>query len=155
TGRALEGSRQAANDSQHAVEDALFELGAREVCWLPRMTHADGTGHIDMFSKLIGPDAVLVGRDAGGPHDGMLDDAARRFAALGLRGERVDMARNPAVTENDALDLQTYTNSLFVGRLALVPQYDVPASDQAALAVYRRLGYEAVVADVRGLIVMG
>jgi agmatine/peptidylarginine deiminase len=151
TGRALEGGYSGANDSQRAVEDALFELGAREVCWVPRMTVADGTGHIDMFSKLLGESAVLVGRDAGGPHAAMLDDAARRYEAMGLTVERVDMARNPDVDPR-ARDLQTYTNALFIGRVAIVPQYDSPALDEAALEAYRRAGYTAVGADVRAVI---
>lgn len=151
TGRALEGGYSGANDSQRAVEDALFELGAREVCWVPRMTVADGTGHIDMFSKLLSESSVLVGRDAGGPHAAMLDDAARRYEAMGLTVERVDMARNPDVDPR-ARDLQTYTNALFIGRVAIVPQYDSPELDAAALEAYRRAGYTAVGADVRAVI---
>lgn len=132
------------NPSQEHVEDRLLELGAREVFFLERMPEPEGTGHIDMFAKLLDADTVLVGSCDDQPVFGaVLDRNAARFEAYGYDVVRVPMASGP--------ELQTYTNSLFVGNTVLVPTYQSPR-DEPALETYRDHGWNAVGIDCRVVI---
>lgn len=140
TSRALE-----ANPSQAHVEDKLRDLGAREVLFFERMPEPEGTGHIDMFAKLMDEDTVLVGSCTDEPKfKAVLDRNAERFAALGYEVIRLPMASGKK--------LMTYTNSLMVGKTILVPIYNDAAKDAAALKTYRDLGWNAVGIDARTVI---
>jgi agmatine/peptidylarginine deiminase len=140
TTRALE-----VNPSQAHVEDRLRDLGAREVLFFERMPEPEGTGHIDMFAKLVDERTVLVGRCLDHVKFGaVLDRNAERFEQLGYRVIRLTMASGPK--------LMTYTNSLFVGRTVLVPTYNKAQRDQAALEVYQQLGWKPVGIDARSVI---
>jgi agmatine/peptidylarginine deiminase len=133
------------NPSQAHVEDRLRDLGAREVVFVERMPEPEGTGHIDMFAKLVDEDTVLVGRCTDQPHfAAVLDRNAERFRELGYEVIRLTMASGPK--------LMTYTNSLFVGGTVLVPVYANAARDRAALKVYTDLGWNAVGIDARTVI---
>lgn len=137
------------NQSQHGiqahVEDRLRDLGAREVLFFERMPEPEGTGHIDMFAKLVDADTVLVGRcDSPPKFKAVLDRNAQRFEELGYEVIRLDMASGSK--------LMTYTNSLFVGKTVLVPTYNNPTRDAAALKIYRDLGWNAVGIDAREVI---
>ena len=151
------------NGGQEAAEDALALLGARQVEWFEPLPEHDGTGHIDMFAKLTGPSSAVVGDDAPGAlNDAHLDRAAAQLTGLGFQVSRLRMGRNPRLGKV-AAQLQTYSNSLFVGRVALVPQYGGPRDgvdsdpetvtrDLAALQVYRQSGYTPVPVDARAVI---
>ncbi|MEZ0229492.1 MAG: agmatine deiminase family protein, partial [Planctomycetota bacterium] len=154
TGRVLEGTGRAANDSQEAVESTLRQVGASEVHFVERMAEPEGTGHIDMFAKLMDENTVLVGRHHDARWAAGLERNAARFASLGLRVVRVDFAR-PERTKGvgaEGLGLMTYTNSLFVGKTVLVTAYKDKERDSQALDVYRGLGWKPVGVDVRAII---
>jgi agmatine deiminase len=140
TSRALE-----VNPSQQHVEDRLRDLGAREVLFFERMPEPEGTGHIDMFAKLMDENTVLVGRCTDQPKfAAVLDRNAERFRELGYKVIRLTMASGKK--------LMTYTNSLLVGKTVLVPIYANEARDAAALEVYTDLGWNAVGIDARTVI---
>ncbi len=154
TNRTLEGSAEDANDEQDEVEASLRRVGASAVHFFERMPSPEGTGHIDMFAKLMDERTVLVGRHHSPDAAAVLERNAARFAALGYRVERVDFARPERVTDVGArgLQLMTYTNSLFVGRTVLVTQYSDAERDRQAMEIYRRLGWRPVGIDVRSII---
>jgi agmatine/peptidylarginine deiminase len=154
SGRTLEGTERGANPTQEGVESNLRKLGATSVIFLERMPEPEGTGHMDMFSKLTDEHTVVVGRTENPEYRAVLERNAQKFATLGYRVVRLDMARPEKVTGVRAagLGLMTYTNSLFVGRTVLVTQYKDAERDRAALDAYRTLGWKPVGIDVRSII---
>ena len=104
-----------------------------------------------MFAKLIDDRSVLVGSTTG-PSGAILDRTAAKFRALGYAVTRVPMADSDDLRGTDGEGLQTYTNSLFVNGVALVPQYGDGPADARALEVYRGLGISAVGIDSKALI---
>jgi agmatine/peptidylarginine deiminase len=126
------------------LEREFNELGMDQVVWFEQMPEPEGTGHIDMFAKLMDEKTVLVGKCIDQDRFGrVLDRNAARFESLGYDVVRVTMASGP--------QLQTYTNSLFVGSSVLVPVYK-KKTDKAALATYRSLGWRPVGIDARVII---
>lgn len=107
----------------------------------------DGTTHIDMYAKLLDASTVLVSRtvSAASANHALLERDAKKLQSLGYRVVRATMADD---------ELSTYTNSLLVNRIALVPTYGSPR-DRDALAVYEAAGYRAVGVDCRALIRFG
>ncbi|MEZ0229074.1 MAG: agmatine deiminase family protein [Planctomycetota bacterium] len=152
--RTLEGKSWGANDSQAAVEKNLRKVGATDVVFLERMPEPEGTGHNDMFSKLMNAKDALVGRHSDPRFKGTLDRNAKRFEALGYKVTRVDFARPEKVTgvPKDGLPLMTYTNSLMVGKTCLVTAYKDLERDKAAAEIYKQLGWKPVMIDVRSII---
>jgi agmatine/peptidylarginine deiminase len=108
----------------------------------------DGTTHIDMYAKLLNNNTVLVSRAVGNwsQNYALLERNAQKFASLGYNVLRATMADD---------DLSTYTNSLIVGRTALVPTYNNPTRDAEALNAYRQAGYTAFGVDCRKVIKYG
>jgi agmatine/peptidylarginine deiminase len=106
----------------------------------------EGTGHIDMFSKVIDQDTILVGYSdstLGAAQDEIdqLDDAAAAYAATPKPGGgswyivRVPMSFG--YDANGKRVYYTHTNSLIVNSTVLVPTYGDPAIDKEALDLYR------------------
>lgn len=108
----------------------------------------DGTTHIDMYAKLLNNNTVLVSRAVGqwSQNYALLERNAAKFKSLGYKVLRATMADD---------DLSTYTNSLIVGRTALVPTYGNAARDAEALDAYRQAGYTAFGIDCRKIIKYG
>lgn len=109
---------------------------------VPRDPRLDGTGHVDMFMKIVGPSTVLVGQY--GPdqtdHD-VLEECAALFAQeTNGAGQpwRVVRIVQPDVyyTQFVIPVVRTYTNSLIVNNAVIIPVYGIP-EDEEALAVYR------------------
>lgn len=107
----------------------------------------DGTTHIDMYSKLLGYNTVLVSRAVStqSMNYALLERNAAKFRSLGFNVVRATMADD---------NLSTYTNSLVVGGTMLVPTYG-STNDSAALAVYQSAGYRTVGIDCRNIIRYG
>lgn len=101
----------------------------------------DGTGHVDMFSKVVGPSTVLVAQyDPDEVDYAVLEDAAARLqASTNGDGEpwQVVRIRQPDVTYDFFVlpIVRTYTNSLIVNDRVIVPVYGI-GDDNGALAVY-------------------
>jgi agmatine deiminase len=136
------------NDKTASQVNGIFknQLGCSTVQTMEYLLN-DGTTHIDMYAKLLSPTTVLVSRAVStqSQNHALLERNAQKFASLGYKVVRATMA-------ND--DLSTYTNSLIVGRTALIPIYKT-SRDAAALQVYRDAGYTAVGIDCRTIIKYG
>lgn len=116
-------------------------FGMKKVILLKKMNR-DGTGHVDMFSKLLDDRNIIIGEYAT-PADGapgnydILNENAKRMAGEtnGL-GEKFIVTRIP-MPKYDGTSY-SHTNSTIVNNLVLVPIYGKP-SDQAALDIYKKL----------------
>jgi agmatine deiminase len=104
----------------------------------------DGTGHVDMFSKIVGPDTVLVARyDADETDHAVLETNAALLARSTNGAGRpwnVVRIRQPDVYYQALVNpvVRTYTNSLIVNDRVIVPVYGIP-DDTDALALYATL----------------
>jgi agmatine deiminase len=119
----------------------------------------DGTGHVDMFSKIIGPATVLVGQyDADETDHAVLEANATALAAAvdgAGRPWNVVRIRQPDVYFEGVVNpvVRTYTNSLIVNDHVIVPTYGID-DDGPALALYQQLfpGRTIVPLDARQII---
>ncbi len=126
-------------------------FGVTKVIVLEQMFE-DGTGHVDMFCKLLNPTTVIVGEYAK-PSDG----AAGNFELLNRNAEKLKGETNGAGEPFRVFRIPmprydgnsyTHTNSVMANGKVIVPVYG-KATDEAALEVYRSLlpGYEVVGVD--------
>lgn len=130
--------------NEDRLEQEFNDLGMDQVVWFERMPEPEGTGHMDMFAKLMDEKTVFVGKCVDQPQFGrVLDRNAAKFENLGYKVIRLQMASGPK--------LETYTNALFVGGTVLVPIYK-ESTDQAALDAYRAQGWKPVGIDARVII---
>ncbi|OGL42936.1 MAG: hypothetical protein A2161_09225 [Candidatus Schekmanbacteria bacterium RBG_13_48_7] len=97
-------------------------------------------GHIDMHIKLLDVDTVLIGQVApSDPNYDNMEYAVNYFSKLtASNGNPYEILRVPMLS-----GFRTYTNSLLVNNLALVPTYTEP-EDTAVLGVYTAAGFTAV-----------
>lgn len=103
----------------------------------------DGTGHIDMFSKILDNDNVLVGQwSSNDPNYQIVEENVQKFENLGYNIIRIPMLRNP----NDPDDynnktIWSYTNSLIINginkKVVLLPIYGVE-EDAIAISIYEQ-----------------
>ncbi|HSA24624.1 MAG TPA: agmatine deiminase family protein, partial [Myxococcota bacterium] len=101
---------------------------------------ADGTGHIDMFAKLLPGCVVLVVDTDDAPFAAVCDAAAATFAGLEcVPGQNYQVLRVPGWYQSDGWwgVWYTYTNSLIINDTVLVPSYS-GGQDAAARAVYQQ-----------------
>ena len=108
----------------------------------------DGTGHADMFSKLLNDSTFIVGyyespADGAGDNYNILNQNAAMLAGL------TSATGNPYHVERIIMppyngNSYTYTNSLIVNDLVLVPIYGFD-TDAEALALYEQLMPEKTV----------
>jgi subtilisin-like proprotein convertase family protein/agmatine/peptidylarginine deiminase len=91
---------------------------------------ADGTGHIDMFAKILGQCKVLVAQTAQSPFAAPLDAAAAYFSNLECApGQTYQVYRLPGWYSSGTW--YTYTNSLIINDHVLVPSYSSGNNVQA------------------------
>ena len=115
-------------------------LGLDEVLVLTSQAD-DGTGHIDMFSKLINKDTLIVGKwqDTNDVNYQILEDNAQLLIDRGYNIIRIPMLRDPDVEKNT---IWTYTNSLIITgtnkKIVLVPQYGA-VEDSIAIEIYEQV----------------
>ena len=97
----------------------------------------DETGHIDMYSKLIDKDTMIVAKwnDRNDINYQILEDNVVTLENLGYDIIRIPILRNP---ENEKM-IWTYTNSLIINgtskNIVLLPVYNTP-EDQIAISTY-------------------
>jgi len=111
-------------------------LGLNEVIVLESQI-GDRTGHIDMFSKLVDENTVLVGQwDEADRNYQILENNSQLLIDKGYNVIRIPMLRNPK-EEKDTI--WTYTNSLIINgtkrNIVLVPQYGA-SEDSTAILIY-------------------
>lgn len=155
TSRVLDANARKFRDDDMILSEAEIKAfyadfaGCVRTTIFPRMP-TEGTGHIDMWAKLLGDDDVLVGEIA---QEDATDDLSKEvqtylsaraadFEALDFRVHRIPMPTPSAWL------FRSYTNSLLVNGTAFVPQYNTQwAHARYATkveSVYRRLGYKVV-----------
>jgi agmatine/peptidylarginine deiminase len=129
-------------------------LGLNEVLFLESQKD-DGTGHIDMYSKLIDDNTVLVGQwDAEDINYHILENDTQLLVNSGYNVIRIPMLRDP---DKEKGTIWTYTNSLIINgtnkNMVLVPTYGVD-EDLTAISIYEQAmpDYEIIGIDCRPLI---
>lgn len=137
-------SSQGANGAltMDQLKQYMKELfGVTKIILLKAMKR-DGTGHVDMFAKMLNPTTVIVGEYAK-PADGaadnfkiLNDNAALLASETNGAGEPLKVFRIPMPKYTGTS--YTHTNSLIVNDLVMVPIFK-QATDEAALDVYRKL----------------
>lgn len=97
---------------------------------------ADGTGHIDMFVKLLDECKVLIAETDQAPYKEPLQAAADYFSGLecGSDGETYQVFRIPGWASDETW--YTYTNSLIVNDTVIVPSYS-GADNEGAREIYQ------------------
>lgn len=103
----------------------------------------DGTGHIDMFCKLLDDRNIIIGEyktpmDGYGNNYYILNEVAEKMAQLkNGKGENFVVHRMPMPSYKWGVSY-THTNSLIVNNKVLVPVYG-RGTDEEALAIYKKL----------------
>lgn len=111
---------------------------------VPQDPTLDGTGHVDMFLKIVNEDTILVGQYAPNQRDyQILENAAALFAGeTNGRGEPWNVVRIPQPDVYYVLFIfpvvRTYTNSVIFNDQVVVPTYGI-AADAQALAIYEQV----------------
>ncbi|MEZ6183769.1 MAG: agmatine deiminase family protein [Planctomycetota bacterium] len=131
--------------STSQIEREFRKVGADRVVFFEPLVD-EGTTHIDMFARVMSDGVAMVSRyPAGHKQARVCDQAAEGFRNLGYRVIRVD-----ADYRYD--EYGTYTNSVLVNGIALVPNYADGTKNRAALQAYRDAGYDAYGIDARLII---
>jgi agmatine deiminase len=102
---------------------------------------ADGTGHIDMFVKLLDPTTIIVSETNDPVFKQATDDAADYFSSLRCGRRRCyRVVRVPGWSTQASFGYiwYSYTNSLIVGNSILVPGYS-SGNDDEVKAIYERV----------------
>ncbi|GEM_PF-6257992 len=140
--------------TEQEVRDQLRDYcGCETLYTLTKLN--DGTGHIDMFAKLLDEETMLIGQYTSGSEVATLNNNAALVESLmASTGNLYTVIRIPM--PGTPSDYWTYTNSLFVGDHILVPTYGV-SSDTQALQIYQNAlpGYSVVGIDASDVIGSG
>lgn len=144
------------------TEQMLAEyLGCLKVIWLDTL-HEEWTGHMDMFIRMVDATTIMVGEydpaDDGFNAQVLDENAARIAAETNLNGDPLNVVRIPMPDNANRSVWRTYTNSVIVNDLVLVPVYAQESSHEAeALTVYQNAmpGKTVVPIDSDGIIQSG
>jgi len=115
-----------------------YFLGLEEIIILEKET-VPGTKHVDMFSKIISNDTIIVGKynDTINENYQILERNVKVLENHSFNIIRIPMAVDPSFDENLSL---TYTNAYIVNgtnkKIVFVPQYGIPKDDEA-IVVYQ------------------
>jgi len=150
------------NLTQDQLEQYFLDyFGVHKVIVAPHLIN-DGTGHIDMFVKLINDTTVIVGeyenQSAGfsGNYD-ICNQVANQLAnETNGAGRPFNIVRMPMPPYNNGITY-TYINSLIVNNKVLVPIYGFStefANDDSVLVLYETImpGVEAIGFDCNQII---
>ncbi len=116
----------------------------------------EGTGHIDMFFKPLDPHTLLLGEyPPGDANYQTLEDVYDYLSNQSASdGKPYEIIRIPMPSGYG--DWYTYTNSLFVNDMILVPKYNIPEDGDAYQTYSDALpGYEVVMIDSTAVIQSG
>ena len=135
-------------------------LGAKQIHILdyaktPAGEPADGTGHIDMFAKLVGDCAVIVAQTANEPFKTVTDKAAAFFKGQPCGTGTYEVTRVQGWLQGATW--YTYTNSLIVNETVVIPFYNDNRANRAAVRAYASAmpRYEVVGVNSESTIVVG
>jgi agmatine deiminase len=143
------------------IEDYLGKyLGVRRVIWLKNGWVGDDTdGHVDNVACFAAPGKVIaqVCSDPGDPNFAVSqENLARLQAATDARDRSLEIVtiEQPPATVYDGVRLTlSYLNFYFVNGGIVLPVFDSPRTDRAAIATLTRLFPERRIATVDGLVV--
>lgn len=147
--------------SEAEVDQLLRDyLGAKTIhkfayATTSRGAPADGTGHIDMFAKIVKPCTVIVAQTTNTTFKPALEAAATYFAGLACAPQRnYQVLRVPGYYTGGTW--YTYTNSLIVNDHVLVPSYR-NGNDAGAKKVYQQAlpGYTVAMMPSDDIIKLG
>jgi agmatine deiminase len=132
------------------IAEIFADYGGIDTLILLEPMQADGTGHIDMFCKLLNDSTFILGEyetpsDGAGSNYDILNQNAQLLASLNSStGRPFRVERMPMPPYSGGVSY-TYTNSLIVNNSVLVPIYGFE-TDAAALALYESLmpGYDVM-----------
>ena len=144
--------------TQEELEETMLDyFGVHKVIVVPHLEY-DGTGHVDMFVKIINDTTVIVGEytssaSAAGDNYAITNSVAAQLAAETNGAGRPYTVERMLMPSYSGGITYTYINSLIVNRKVLVPVYGF-STDQQALDLYETLmpGYEAVGFDCNDII---
>ncbi len=104
----------------------------------------DGTGHIDMFMKLLNDDTVLIAECDTEPFKTTFNKASEFFRnRIAPTGNRYKILRVKSYYDNGVY--YTYTNSLIVNGNVIMPVYsNYTQSNLEAKAIYESLGFRVI-----------
>ena len=150
--------------TQEQLEQYFLDyFGVHKVIVTPHLIN-DGTGHIDMFVKLINDSTIIVGeyenQSAGYPgnYDICNQVASQLANETNGAGRPYNIVRMPMPPYNNGITY-TYINSLIVNNKVLVPIYGFStdtdfANDDSVLALYETImpGVDAVGFDCNQII---
>jgi agmatine/peptidylarginine deiminase len=115
------------------------------------------TGHIDMYLKFVDPGRLLVGEyQPGQPDYSIIENNVAVLETLtSAYGEPYEIVRIPMPNVYSGV-VRSYTNSLTVDDMVLVPTYGI-SLDDSALAIYQDLypSYDIVGLDCSSIIQSG
>lgn len=139
-------------------------FGLDEMMYLEALTHSGGGiwCHVDMFMKIIDSETILMAQlpDHAPDHDLLESFADTLEKITNSNGIPYKIIRIPvppkadgtwATTQND--EMRTYTNSIIINDVVVIPSYNLPDYDSAAINIYRSAmpGYRLVMIDSRDL----
>ncbi len=105
-------------------------------------TNVEYTGHIDMYFKLLTPDTILLGEydDPGGNDYAIIESNRELLAGLtGPYGRPYNIIRIPMPDVYGWFDVvRSYTNSLIVNDVVLLPVYNIDMDD-VAIRIYEEV----------------
>ncbi len=136
-------SRNSGTD-EATVDQRIMSAFQAHLNIVPEDPSLDSTGHVDMFMKIVGEDTVLVAEyDPDQIDYQVLEDCADLFeSTTNGAGEPWHIVR---IHQPDVYYIffvlpvvRTYTNSLIVNNVVLLPTYNIP-QDQDAITLYERV----------------
>ncbi len=116
-------------------------LGATQVIWIPALPiDFEGTGHLDMYAKVLNARNAVVAQSKHPEVNKYLDVVAQKFSDAGFRITRIKNGNE------DSYGFKSYTNSLIVDNLVLLPKYGA-REDKQAIEAYQKLGFSVLSID--------
>ncbi len=151
-------------DTFDEVEQILAAyLGCQQIIWLTPPPNT-GTGHVDMYAKLLTPTEMLVidfptqtGND--GQADSIIEDNVDILeASTNLDDEPFNIHRVMIPSLGNGWTYHTYTNSVILNHVVMVPTYGYAQQDSDALAAYQEVlggDYSVVGIDSASIVAQG
>lgn len=125
------------------ISDIFHDYGGIDTLVLLTPMQNDGTGHLDMFCKLLNDSTFIVGQyaspgDGSGNNYNILNQNAALLASITSSTGRPFIVERIQMPPYSSGISYTYTNSLIANNTVLVPIYGFD-TDAAALALYEEL----------------
>lgn len=141
---------------------ALLEeqFGLYDFMFLEKLTHSGGGiwCHVDMFMKILDQETILISQYPDFvPDYNLIENFASTLAGMtNSEGRNYTILRIPAppkangtwaTTQND--EMRTYTNSIIINDVIIIPSYNLPDYDSVAKQIYKAAmpGYRLEMVD--------